>query len=189
MHGRHHLSRLLFRKVAWLGLIALVVFPAVGTMAGSISEDAVRAAYLYRFAGYVTWSQAPPADTPLVIDVMDAPAIARELRRMLPEHAINGRSAQVREISSLQDLGNAQILYVAAGRARLLRELRPKDTAAVLLVTAEEDGLNYGSVINFVTVDRNVRFEVSLPAAQRWGLKVSADLLGVAVHVQGGHAP
>jgi hypothetical protein len=189
MHGRHHLSRLLFRKVAWLGFIALAVVPGLGAVAGEMSEDTVRAAYLYRFAGYVTWAQAAPADAPLVIDVMDAPAIARELRRMLPEHAINGRSAQVREISSLQELGKPQILYVAEGQAHLLRELRPKDAAAVLLVTAEADGLSCGSVINFVTVDRNVRFEVSLPAAQRGGLKISADLLGVAVRVQGGHAP
>jgi hypothetical protein len=56
-----------------------------------------------------------------------------------------------------------------------------------LLVTAEEGGLGDGSVINFLTVDSNVRFEVSLAAAERWGLKISADLLGVAVRVQGGH--
>jgi hypothetical protein len=93
----------------------------------------------------------------------------------------------VREVSRLQDVGNAQILYVAEGRAQLLRELRPQGRSALLLVTAEEGGLGDGSVINFLTVDSNVRFEVSLAAAERWGLKISADLLGVAVRVQGGH--
>jgi hypothetical protein len=188
MNGRHCLSRLLFWKAALLGLIGLVVVHGIGVADVPISEDSVRAAYLYRFAGYVTWPQSAPADAPLVIAVMGSPAVARELSRMLPTHSINSRSAQVREVSDLKDLGNPQILYVAEGHARLLRELRPQGSAAILLVSAEEDGLTSGSVINFVTVDRNVRFEVSLPAAQRWGLKVSADLLGVAVRVQGGHS-
>ncbi|HEX3837367.1 MAG TPA: YfiR family protein [Steroidobacteraceae bacterium] len=176
----------MFSKGAWLGLFGLVVH-GICAAATPISEDSIRAAYLYRFAGYVTWPQTLPADAPLIIDVMDSPGMARELRRILPAHPINGRSAQVREISSLQELGRPRIVYVAAGHARMLRELRPEDAAAMLLVSAEEDGLSDGSVINFVTVDRNVRFEVSLPAAQRWGLKVSADLLGVAVRVQGAH--
>jgi hypothetical protein len=189
MNGRHCLSRLLFCKGAWLGLIAFAAVHAACIAADSISEDSVRAAYLYRFAGYVTWPQNLPADAPLVIDVVDSPAVARELRRMLPAHSINGHGAEVREISGLQDLGKAQIVYVAAGHAQLLRQLRPGSSAAMLLVSAEENGLNCGSVINFVNVDRNVRFEVSLSAAQRWGLKVSADLLGVAVRVQGGYSP
>ena len=187
MNGRHRLSRQLFLKAALLGFIGLAAVHGVGIADVPISEDSVRAAYLYRFAGYVTWPQSSPADTPLIIAVLDSPSMARELRRMLPAHASNGRSTQVREVSSLDDLGKPQILYVAAGYAQLLRQLRPKSTAAMLLVTGEEDGLSSGSIINFVTVDRNVRFEVSLPAAQRWGLKVSADLLGVAVRVQGGH--
>jgi YfiR/HmsC-like len=188
MHGRHCVSRLLFLKTALLGLIGVAVVHGVGIADVSISEDSVRAAYLYRFTGYVTWPQPPPPEAPLIIDVLGSPAIARELRRMLPAHTSGSRAAQIREVSSLEDLGNAQILYVGAGHAQLLREFRPQGAAAMLLVTAEPDGLDSGSVINFVTVDRNVRFEVSLPAAQRWGLKVSADLLGVAVRVQGGHA-
>jgi hypothetical protein len=187
MHGRHCLSRLLFSKAAWLGVIGLMVH-GLCMAAAPISEDSIRAAYLYRFAGYVTWPQTLPADAPLIIDVIDAPGMARELRHILPAHPINGHSAQVREISSLQQLGRPRIVYIPAGHAQLLRELRPNSAAAMLLVSGEEDGLNFGSVINFVTVDRNVRFEVSLSAAQRWGLKVSADLLGVAVRVQGGQA-
>jgi hypothetical protein len=156
--------------------------------ADEYSEDSVRAAYLYRFAGYVVWPDAGPPDAPFVIDVIGSPAIARELRRLAAEHTINHRSAEVREISTLQDIGKARILYVAAGRGQMLLRLRPEASAAMLLVTAEEDGLRDGSAINFLTVDRTVRFEVSLTAAQVRGLKISADLLGVAVRVQGGRS-
>jgi hypothetical protein len=57
----------------------------------------------------------------------------------------------------------------------------------MLPVTDEDDGLNQGSVLNFVTVNRRVRFEVSLTAADRLRLKISSELLAVAVRVRGGH--
>jgi hypothetical protein len=43
-----------------------------------------------------------------------------------------------------------------------------------------------GSVLNFVIVDKRVRFEISLTAAERAGLKISSELLSVAVRVHGG---
>lgn len=154
--------------------------------AAEYSEEAIKAAYLYRFAGYVDWPEPAGPDQPFVIDILGAPGIARELRRLLPGHPINGRVAQVREITDRRDVGDPQILYVAAGRADLLRSLPPHaGGASMLLVTDEEDGLNSGSTLNFLTIDRSVRFEVSLTAAQRWGLKISSDLLGVAIRVQG----
>jgi len=177
----------MFPGAMLLAMMALAAIHRVCAAADAHSEDSVRAAYLYRFAGYVAWPDAGPTDAPFVIDVMDSPSMAHELRRIVTAHTINGRSAQVREIASLKELGNAQILYVGEGRAALLRDLRPQGHPALLLVTAEEGALSTGSVINFLTVDSSVRFEVSLAAAERWGLKISADLLGVAVRVQSGH--
>jgi hypothetical protein len=101
--------------------------------------------------------------------------------------AVNGRLAEVREITGAQDLAKAQILYVGPGRAEYLRTAFPAtEMASILVVTDEEGGLNSGSALNFLTVDRRVRFEVSLTAADRSGLKISPDLLGVAVRVHGG---
>ncbi|MGA2779907.1 MAG: YfiR family protein [Steroidobacteraceae bacterium] len=164
--------------------LASLVCPSLAE--DSISEDSVKAAYLYRFAGYVDWPQEAAADSPFIIDVLDSPGVARELRRLLPNHFINKRVAQVREISLMRDLGQAQMVYVAAGHANKLRALKPAaGSPALLLISDEEGGLNAGSALNFLTIDRNVRFEVSLPAAERWGLKISSDLLGVAIRVLG----
>ena len=45
------------------------------------------------------------------------------------------------------------------------------------------DGLEGGGVINFVEVNRNLRFEISLDAADRAGLRIDSALLAVAAHV------
>jgi hypothetical protein len=182
-------TRRLGRSAATGAVFGILAFSSLVSplfAADTYSEDAIKAAYLYRFAGYVDWPQPGPGNAPFTIDVLGAPGIAKELRRLLPGHLINNRAPQVREIAATRELGTAQMVYVGAGRAHLLRSLVPvPGRASMLLVTDEEDGLTAGSTLNFLTVDRNVRFEVSLTAAERWGLKISSELLGVAIRVQG----
>jgi hypothetical protein len=182
----HRICRTVAVGAAALCVLAMTTLLSPLHAADSYSEDSVKAAYLYRFAGYVSWPHQEPSDDPFIIDILGSPGIARELRRLLPNHPINNRVAQVREITDVRDLGRAQILYVASGRAAILHKLNPApDLPATLLVTDEEGGLSAGSALNFLTIDRNVRFEVSLTAAQRWRLKISSELLGVAIRVQG----
>lgn len=174
---------LIVALIVWVANMPLTSVEATETY----SPDALKAAYLYRFAGYVSWPEAAPSDAPFTIAVLGSPGVAAELERLLPRHPINGQIAQVREITTVKESANAKILYVGAGRAEALHALVPEGgREATLLVTDEEGGLNNGAAINFLTVDRNVRFEVSLTAADRWGLRISAELLGVALRVQGG---
>jgi hypothetical protein len=149
------------------------------------SEAAVKAAYLYRFADYVEWPQQSIPGHPFVIEVEGAPDVARELRH-LTGHSINDQGVQVREISSIHEVAGARILYVGAGHANSLRELTPSASSSLLIVTDEEHGLDLGGMLNFVTIDNRVRFEISLTAAERAQLKISADLLSVAIRVHGG---
>jgi hypothetical protein len=150
------------------------------------SQDAVKAAYLYRFAGYVEWPEDSAANRPFTVAVYDAHGVAQELRRLLPEHPIHGEIAQVREVTNVQELGGAQILYVGTARPEFLRAFAASGNRPILVVTADERGLELGSVLNFVSVDKRVRFEVSLTAAERVGLKISSELLSVAIRVRGG---
>ena len=172
---------------AVLGL-ALVPMGAPARPANGPSEAAVKAAYLYRFAGYVDWPDEASSTEPFIIAVMGSPDVARELKGLLPNHYVNNRPAQVREVTGVRDLGRPQILFVGSGNAGALRAIMAAASGEpMLLVTDEDDGLNHGSVLNFVTVDRRVRFEVSLTAADRLRLKISSELLAVAVRVRGGH--
>jgi YfiR/HmsC-like len=185
MDAAHRICRNLTAGAAAVCMLAMssMLHPAYGD--DSYPEDSVKAAYLYRFAGYIEWPNQP-LDAPFVIDILGSPAIVRELQRLLPRHSIQNRTVQVREIRSVRELGNAQIVYVAAGHAQALRALAPAPgLPSVLLVSDEEGGLSAGSALNFLTINRNVRFEVSLTAADRWGLKISSELLGVAIRVLG----
>jgi hypothetical protein len=158
-----------------------------GKAADSYSEDAVKAAYLYRFVGYVAWPMDVSGSKPFTIAVLDAPGVARELRRLLPGHPLDGGIAQVREVARVQEAGAAQVLYIGAGHAAFLSALNSQAASqSILFVTDEAGGLQSGSVLNFLNVDHRVRFEISLTAAERVHLKISSELLPIAIRVQGG---
>jgi hypothetical protein len=164
----------------------LAFFAAIPVLgATAYSEESVKAAYLYRFTQYIGWPDAAPADVPFIIAVLDAPDVAAELRRILPNHRIKNAPAQVREIARVQDLGAAQMLYIGSAQFdRIRNAVAALQGRPVLVVTDAERGLAAGSILNFVMLEHRVRFEVSLPAADRSRLRIGAELLGVATRVE-----
>jgi hypothetical protein len=161
--------------VAWL-----VALPAP---AAQFSIDAVKAAYLFRFASYVEWPSTGP-DKPFVIGVCGAEDVAVHLERLTAGLSIRGQPAQIRRVVEVADLDGVHILYVGPRVFRGARPLRQRAaTRPVLLVTDNREGLVSGGVINFIEVNRNLRFEISLDAADRAGLKIDSALLSVAARV------
>lgn len=179
------------RRAVLLGalLLLLCALPPAARADAGYSEDDVKAAYLYRFAGYVKWPGVQQPQSPFIIDIIGDDGVASGLERLLPDHPINGHPAQVRVISSLADLGDAKLLYVGDGFSGSIRALTASlGDRAILIVTDEYRGLNDGGAINFIESSAgHVRFEVSLTAAARAGLRISSQLLSVAVRVKGGH--
>jgi len=177
------------RAAGWLGAawaVACAVLSLQAHAAGEYSENAVKAAFLYRFADYIEWPPEAVPATSFVIAVLDDEGMARELEQLLPGHTIQGRSPEVHRITDVAQLGHAQMLYVGSTPRSELRAVADAvGTRPVLLVTDEERGLSAGSAVNFLRDGRRMRFEVSLAAAGRSGLRISSELLAVALRVHG----
>lgn len=169
------------------GLGALLSLVSVPGAAQVYSEDAVKATFLSRFARYVDWPPNLADSQQFTIAVLGADGVALELQRLLPGSPIDRRPVQVRKIRRLTEIGDAQMLYIGPARSNELRSaVAAITTRPVLLVTDDEHGLDAGAAVNFLLVDQRVRFEVSVLAAERAGLRISAELLSVAARVQGG---
>ena len=149
-------------------------------------EDAVKAAFLFRFTGYIEWPEATLASGQFTAAVIGSPGVAAELSRLFTRYSVKNLPAQVRAIDTPAQATDVHLLYVGPEYAGSVRELiKAVGTHPVLIVTDEPNGLDEGSVVNFLLVDRRVRFEVSLPAATRVGLRMSSQLLSVAARVRG----
>jgi hypothetical protein len=153
------------------------------------TEQQVKAAFLYRFAGYVEWPDASfaQADSPLVIGVLGDEPLAAAVEQAVGGRSVNGRRVTARRVRPGESIAGVHILFVGrAERGRLPQIAQGASAQAVLVVTETEGALAQGSVINFLVADRRVRFEISLPSAERSGLKLSSRLLAVAAQVHGG---
>jgi YfiR/HmsC-like len=177
------IARQLFSRAMLFGLCA--VFGGSPAHAALFSADSVKAAFLYRFASYVEWPDDAPATGPFVIAVAGAEPVAKQLDILLPRMTVHGRSVIVRRVTKATDLDGVQILYIGAGPLSQTRVLRERAIdKPILIVTDDEKGLDAGGIINFLAAEKNVRFEVSLAAADRARLKVDAALLSVAARVE-----
>jgi hypothetical protein len=155
------------------------------------AEYQVKAAFLYRFAGYVQWPDGAtgPADAPFTFGVLGADALADELAQLVEGRTLNGRPVAVQRLRPSGSLDGVHVLFVGQGDAASVSGLRQWVRQRPLLIVTESEGaLERGSMINFVLVERHVRFEIALEAAEKSGLRMSSRLLTVAQKVlPGGH--
>jgi hypothetical protein len=148
-------------------------------------EYQIKAAFLYNFTKFVEWSPerfAGPAE-PIVIGVLGENPFGDELENIVRTRKVNGRSIVVAHFATVSSATGAHILYVSARDAGLAAELAGAAPNGVLTVS-EAGGA--AATVTFTTVGDKVRFEIDIAAAERAGLKVSAQLqkLALAVHRQ-----
>jgi hypothetical protein len=155
--------------------------------AGAPSELAVKASFLSKFLDYVEW---PPGvespDGPMVIAVWGPDAIAAEVSRAVAAERQSGRPTAVVQVREIEALNGIRVLFVVRDEINRLPAItRVARQKSILTVTEVPGGLGQGGVVNFVSGEGRVRFEISLDAAEKSGLKISSRLLGLAKSVQG----
>ncbi|MEX2124182.1 MAG: YfiR family protein [Woeseia sp.] len=151
-------------------------------------DEEVKAAFLYHFATFVQWPETTQAGEVFTIAVLGADEIAAELEEFLPGRAIQGRPMDVRRLRSIEELDeerdDASVLFIGGALNSDLPQLIGTVGGRPMLVVTDAPGaLRDGAMINFQVVDRRVRFEISLPAAERAGLQLSSRLLSAAMSV------
>jgi hypothetical protein len=165
--------------LAWLGCQSAFAQTAA-------SERQVKAAFLYRFTEYVQWPEEAFArkDAPLVIGVAEDEGVASDLSAVASGRVVRGHPVQVRAIKATEAPAGVHVLFIGeAANARLPQLIRAA-AGPVLIVTESDEGLERGSIINFVVSDRRVRFEIALGPAAARSITLGAGLLSVAMNVR-----
>ena len=160
---------------------------AVGSQQGGatpVLERSVKAAFLYKFLGYMEFPSDPGPT--LVVGVLGADDVAAELAHITSGRNVGNRNISVRKLGEGDALGGLNLLFVGGETALPEAAQRAAEKNGTVIVTELDGGLQNGSVINFRLVDERVRFEVSLPAAERCNVRLSSRLLSVAYYVQKG---
>ena len=167
-------------------MLFVAAFLAAATALGQgdrALEPQIKAAFLYKFGGFIEWPAAAfaRADTSFSIGVLGADGVAAELERVVTGRTVQGRAITVQRLKRGDPVTGLHLLFVGQPEAGRLPEILSAAKGLPLLVVTEtEDALTRGSMINFITVDDKVRFDVALPQAERGQLRISSRLLAVA---------
>lgn len=162
-------------------LLALLAIPAAAH--GEPTDVAVKAAFLPRFAKYVTWPAAamPKGGDAFVLCVIGDDPFGAQLDAAARSQTVDGRRIVVKRMDSAAGADGCQIAFVGGGHAGQL--VGAIDGRPVLTVT---DGANGGQrgIIHFTVSGGRVRFFIDQAAASRRGMQISSRLLALAVGVK-----
>jgi hypothetical protein len=163
----------------FIGLLAL---SGCATNPAEHAQIHDKAMFLYRFGQFVEWPAPAFASSksPMIIGVLDADPLERELQKIVRNKNLNGHPLAVCR-GTPSNLTQCRILFVGDTEKKQLPEIfSALGTAPVLTVGEKDDFLENGGMINFVLENGRVRFDVAPAAAQKAGLKMSSQLLMMA---------
>lgn len=174
------------KRTGWrIGILAIPLWAVLCAPPCAADESlavAVKAAYLYKFAPFVTWPSPPSADAPFTICVVGANPFGDQLDRAVASQALGPRPYQVVKLETIAAIADCNIAYLGGS---------PKQSVAAALDTVKgapiftvtEDGARNG-MISFKMQAGKVRFRVDQVAANQSGLPISSKLLNLAISVR-----
>lgn len=174
------------RCARWLGVLAwLLLLPRPAAQARDTAlADAVKAAYLYKFAPFVAWpgGAAYPSGA-FTICIAGDGRIGPVLSRMVGGQSIGGHPIAVRPWNDGPGPQGCSELYARGRPEQVAAVLAAVRGLPVLTVTDDARIPAATGMVDFVLRDGHVRFAIDNAAATAAGLSVSSKLLSLAVRV------
>ena len=164
-------------------LALLVLAPAARAQP---SDTAVKAAFLPRFARYVTWpvTAMPKADAPFVLCVIGDDRFGTLLDRATQPQSIDGRKIITRRFKDATTATGCHVAFIQGSRTHPVDAMLATIGRQPILTVTDAAIDQKRGIIHFVLVGGRVRFMIDQGAAQRRGLGISSRLLALAVGVQ-----
>jgi len=167
--------------------VAAPVAPAAAAAAqpSAPSQLDVQAVYLFDFAKFVRWPEGAEHST-LTICIAGQKGYVDALTRLVKGEHIDSRPLAVRAIQTPADVTGCDILFLGILVKDQEAALLAAATGKPVLTVSDIPGfLEDGGIIQFLVIDKRVRFSVDLHSATHSGIGLSSELLKVAVKVNG----
>jgi hypothetical protein len=150
------------------------------------SETSVKAAFVPRFARYVTWppSGRPGPGAPVVLCIFGRDPFGSLLDQAARSQGVDGHPIIVRRLTSAAGARGCHLAFVGGSAQQPTGQmLAALGAQPILTITDAGSGPQRG-IIHFALVSGRVRFFIDEAAAARRGLSISSRLLGLAVAVR-----
>jgi hypothetical protein len=142
----------------------------------------IKAAYLYNFIKFVDWpseSFKNEAD-PIKLYILGNDPFGEALDTIRGK-TIRGKRLVVKRVQRVEEIEGAHLLFISPSeKGRVKQILQSLRNTPVLTISEMERFGQMGGIINFITVENKVQFEINAEQAQQQKLKISSQLLKLA---------
>jgi len=179
----------LFRAVS-IALILARLFCGPNASAESTQnkEYLIKAAFLYNFIKFVDWpseSFKNEAD-PIKLYILGDDPFGEALET-IGDKTVKGRRLVVKRVQRVEEIEGTHLLFISSSeKGRVKQILQSLRDSPVLTISEMERFGQMGGIINFITVEDKVRFEINPEQAEQNKLKISSQLLKLARIVRSG---
>jgi YfiR/HmsC-like len=169
-------------------LFVVLASAGIAAAADVTNENRIKAAFLYKFPQFVEWpSGALEGRRTFDLCVLGPNPFGTVLNDLTAGEVLGGRPFAVRRVDADAARG-CQVLFLPEANHAREAVLRGVATLPVLTVSDAPAFLDEGGIIQLRVVGGRIRFDISVAAATRAGLRLSAQLLQLADTVRGGRS-
>lgn len=140
--------------------------------------------FIYNFTKYFEWPQNYKEGN-FVIGVLGNSSLLAELNTMASTKKVGNQSFEIKTFTNVGAITNCHMLIVAPEVSTPLSEIIAKiKKNSTLLITEKQGFAKQGAAINFVVQNNKPAFELNKSSVEKHDLKVSKDLLTLAILVE-----
>jgi hypothetical protein len=166
-------------------VVAMTATPVAAAAQTTALATAVKAAYLSKFAAYVTWPPAatPTPDSPIKICVVGRDPFQSLLDEAVASQQVDQHPLVVRRLATVNADDGCHIAFLGGSTQQsVAAALNALQSTPVLTVTDERTASARG-IMHLAVNRKRVGFHVNTALAARNSLAISSKLLGLALSV------
>lgn len=164
-------------------LLLAVTLSIIGQKIYAQQHYKLYAGFMYHFATKTQWP-ASKSSGDFVIGVIGDSPVTQQLKALANSRKIGSRKLVIKTFSSASAITGCHIVFIPSRKMSLLSAVTAKAKSSnMMVVTEQTGGAKKGAVISFVNNAGKVRFQLSKSKAAAVGLKLSADLVKLAILV------
>lgn len=186
-HGlAQRLTERLERALAIVAVAAAILGGPAATAQMSAPEQDVKAAFLYKFLGFVEWPEGAlgfPGD-PLVVGVLGSPIMMRALENAVSQRTAQGRNVAVKAVRVGEVPQPLHVLFVGEHESPGAQAAAGIVAGRPVLVVHDAGVSTPGmAAIQLLLVEDRIRFDIDPTQAELHRLKISSRLMQLARRV------
>jgi len=168
-------------KQKFMRKISLIILLSIISVYGFSQNAKQKVIFIYSFTKYISWP-AGNNQGDFLIGIYGNPEVSKELKIIAAKRKVGIRNIKVLDFSSIGNLQNCHIVYVAANKiSDLSKIISNYNQKATIVVTNTSGAIQKGAGINFLMVGGKQKFEIRKANIEKNGLKVNSQLINLGI--------